>query len=137
MKQSDESDESDESEMQHHQLAIIFLASGFDEEFVVQFYCEQKRKGHDVVLVGNIAGEIFGRSGLRLIIDATITEFIQLNLESACAICIPGDQRCAASLLSDPRVVKVLKMAENRPIRSTKSTANILHNIGVLQPQFV
>ena len=97
--------------------AVIFVAEGFDEEFVIRFFCEERRKGHDVQIVGAHARKIFGQHGLNLPPHVTLSEFIQEPPGTIRALCIPGNMGCAATLLTDPRILRFIQTHEKEQRR--------------------
>ena len=117
---------------QNTKQAVIFIAHGFDEMYVIDFYCQQRQQGCAVQIVGNQVGEISGRYGLVLPTDATLSSYLT-TVDSDCTapICIPGDLRCASALLSDPRILRLIRDGI-RPIYAAPVAKQILQEIGLL-----
>jgi hypothetical protein len=82
--------------------AIILLAAGIEEEAVTYLVTRLRRKGMPVVLVSQSAGLVNGEYGMAIRPDCSLVEFKQMF--ALRLVVVPGTDRCASSLLADPRV---------------------------------
>lgn len=112
----------------NNKQVIIFLAHGFNELFVVDFFCQQRRHGREVLFFGVQAGTMIGQHGLTLATHATVSDYAHTADYPPSAICIPGGNRCASAILSDPRVIKALK---NRHIHAAPAAKTILQEMNI------
>lgn len=89
---------------------IILLASEFDESETV--YCMEhlRRASLSVCLVGQSSGLVKGKHGLIVRPDFSLDE---LASEAFRLVIIPGGKMCSSSLMSDPRVHRLLNNTLN------------------------
>lgn len=81
---------------------VILLAPGIEEEAVTYLVTRLRSKGIPVALVSQSAGLVNGEHGMAILPDCSLTELkrmLGVNL-----VIVPGADRCASSLLADPRV---------------------------------
>lgn len=92
---------------------VILIAPGFDEEAVVHCLCQMRQWGTAVTLVGAPSNLVVGASGLAVRPDYSLTQLHQAVLTGRDSLLIiPGSSACATTLLSDPRVHRVIKKAQ-------------------------
>ena len=117
---------------------IILIAPEFNEESVVLCLCQMRQRGIAVDLVGVPANLVTGASGLVVHPDYSLAQLQQTMTDDyKNLLIIPGNDSCAASLLSDPRVHRTIKhtFADNGIVATTSSIVpHILANIGLLEP---
>lgn len=88
---------------------FILIAAGFEERFVVDCLCSLRERGLPVWLVGLTANRVNGMSGLTVQPDFSLTQLeMLLPFQTGHQFVLPGDQTCAAMLLSDPRVHRLV-----------------------------
>ncbi len=84
----------------------ILVAPGFEEAAVIYCLTQLREVGLPVSLVGLVAGQIAGWHGLSICPDLTLDE-VDAQEPMKFAV-IPGGQQCATTLLTDPRVHRLL-----------------------------
>lgn len=79
----------------------LFIAPGFEEEFVTTCLVTLRKAGLRIALVGNVPGEIAGANGVSLLPDYALDD---LKPPAASTLMIiPGGTRCVQALSIDPR----------------------------------
>ncbi len=87
----------------------LFIAPGYDEEFVVACSVTLRKAGIRLALVGVAPEEVTGANGVRVHPDLGLDE-LHPPLPSALMV-IPGGTRCVQALTIDPRFHQVLNSA--------------------------
>lgn len=85
---------------------LILLAAGFDELETVYSLKRFRESSLPVTLIGLSAGLIKGNNGLIIHPDASFDQIPSKPLSKL--IVIPGSKMCTTSLMSDPRVHRLL-----------------------------
>jgi len=89
-------------------LAVLLVAPGFEEIFVVACASAMRRAGIPLVLASNRAGVVEGAYALRLKPDATLDDLAGQRPPDL--LVFPVGQPCLATLLTDPRVFQLIEM---------------------------
>lgn len=93
----------------HQHQTFILIAPGFEERFVVYCLCSIREKGTPVWLVGLTTKLVHGLRGLVIQPDFPLTQLEELiPFQTSHQLILPGEQECAALLLSDPRVHRLV-----------------------------
>ncbi len=85
----------------------VLLAAGFDEETVVTLLCQLRDAGLPVSLISLSAQPLTGTYGVTLCPDEILTDLPKETYFRL--IVIPGNGRCAQSLLISPRFHRLLQ----------------------------
>ncbi|MCP4361983.1 MAG: DJ-1/PfpI family protein [Chloroflexi bacterium] len=87
------------------QKVIILLAPEFDEAGMIACLVQMRGASLPVYLVGVVAGLMRGKHGLMVRPDYSLDE---LKSEQAKLIVVPSGMKCSTSLMSDPRIHRLL-----------------------------
>lgn len=86
--------------------SMILVAPGFQERPVIERLIGWRDAGQSVWLIGTV-GVIRGQHGLTIRVDRTLGQVPENTLVKR--LILPGGQRCARTLLSDPRVHRLIE----------------------------
>lgn len=86
--------------------SLVLVADGFEEQATISCVHALREQGKSAVLVGLTAGPVTGSRGIVLHPDLSLDQ-VAVD-DPALLTVIPGGRRCAAFLLADPRVHRLL-----------------------------
>ena len=109
---------------------LILIAPGFDEKLVVSSLSSLRETGIAVSLVGLTPGLIRSGHGLWVRADYALSELPPTVMPLL--VFIPGNQQCAAALVSDPRVYQLLEktLAQDGVVAVTPEIQPVLGRVG-------